>query len=57
MTDPNRADLAEWDRLESEPEDDMTGIRIAEALEIAREMRAEFELQCDIKKYSNKQAS
>jgi len=48
--DPNRADLAEWDKLEFEPEDDMTGIGIAEALEIAREMRAEFELQCDIKK-------
>lgn len=46
----------EWDRREAEPEDDMTGISIAEACEIAKEMREEFELQCAIKKYSRPQA-
>jgi hypothetical protein len=32
------------------------GVSPAEALEEARELREEFELQCDIKKYSNNQA-
>lgn len=39
----------EWDRLEAEPEDDMSGTSPAENLERAREMREDFELQCAIK--------
>jgi len=50
MTDPNREALSHWDSLEAEPDDDDTGISIAEALEIAKEMREDFELQVSIKK-------